>query len=259
MAKPAEHGTGSGAAPTRRRGWRRALPLILLIAGLLAFFAFGLQRYLSFDALRAHRGALLAFVAAHGVLAAAAFMAIYALAVAFSVPGGAIMTLAGGFLFGAWLGTAYVVIAATIGAVGLFLAARSAGADVLRARAGPWIERLRQGFRDNAFSYLLFLRLLPVFPFWLVNLVPAFAGMPLRSYALATLIGIVPGTLVYASLGSGLGKVFDAGEIPDLGIIFRPEILLPLAGLAVLSLAPAVYKAWRGRAALRGNAGRDDR
>ncbi len=118
----------------------------------------------------------------------------------------------------------------------------------LRRRAGPWIGRLEAGFRENALSYLLVLRLVPLFPFWLVNLVPAFLGVPLTTYALGTFVGIIPGSFVYASVGNGLGAVFDAGGTPDLTIIFEPEILLPIIGLSLLALIPVVYKKFKGKA-----------
>jgi uncharacterized membrane protein YdjX (TVP38/TMEM64 family) len=169
-------------------------------------------------------------------------MLIYAAAIALSIPGGAILTIAGGFLFGVVAATCYVVIAATFGATILFLIARTALGDTLRRKAGPAVRRMEVGFRENALNYLLFLRLIPVFPFWLVNLVPAFLGVPLTTYIVATLVGIIPGSLVYASVGNGLGAVFDAGGRPDLGIIFKPEIILPIVGLAVLAILPVAYK-----------------
>ncbi|MDQ4136229.1 MAG: VTT domain-containing protein, partial [Pseudomonadota bacterium] len=173
----------------------------------------------------------------------------YAAVVALSVPGGAVMTIAGGFLFGLWLGTACVVVGATLGAVAVFLIAKTALGEPLRARAGPWLRRMEAGFRENAFNYLLVLRLIPLFPFWLVNLVPAFLGVPLGTYVLATFLGIVPGSLVYASVGSGLGAVFDRGETPDLGIVFEPQILGPIVGLAVLALLPVIYRKYKARQA----------
>ncbi len=218
----------------------RLIPLVLLGTGLVSFFAFGLNDYISFDALRENREALSQWVSDYGFTAALLFMLAYALVVAFSLPGGAIMTIAGGFLFGL-VATIYVVIGATIGATILFVAAKTALGDALRARAGGFIKKMEQGFRENAFSYLLFLRLVPAFPFWLVNLVPAFLGVPLKTYVIATFIGIIPGSAVYTSVGNGLGAVFDAGQTPDLGIIFRPEILLPIVGLAVLALVPVIY------------------
>ena len=141
-----------------------------------------------------------------------------------------------------YLGLLYVVVGATIGATLLFLAAKTALGDALRARAGGFVKKMEDGFRKNAFNYLLFLRLVPAFPFWLVNLVPAFLGVTLRTYVVATFIGIIPGAIVYTSVGNGLGAVFDAGESPDFGIIFRPEILLPIVGLAVLALVPVLYQ-----------------
>lgn len=235
----------SGPAPPHtppRTRLRRFAPLALLAAGFALFFVFGLDEYVSFAALADNREALLAYVEGHGVLAAATYVAVYALAVAFSIPGATVLTLAGGFLFGTWLATVCVVAGATIGAIGVFLAARTAFAGTLRRRAGPWLARLEAGFAENAFSYLLVLRLVPLFPFWLVNLVPAFLGVPLGTFALATLIGIIPGSFVYASVGNGLGAVIDAGGEPDFSIIFDPEILLPLLGLALLALLPAAYR-----------------
>ena len=150
-------------------------------------------------------------------------------------------------MFGIVWASALVVSGATIGATCVFLAARTALGDVLRRKAGPWMTKLETGFQDNAFSYLLTLRLVPIAPFWLVNLVPAFFGVPLGTYVITTLVGIVPGTVVYASVGNGLGATLDAGADPDLGAIFQPAVLLPLVGLALLSLMPAVYKRIKAR------------
>jgi uncharacterized membrane protein YdjX (TVP38/TMEM64 family) len=230
---------------TERRGAGRFLPLAALAAGLVIFFALGLHRYLSFGALAENRDFLMSLVEDHPVTAPLAYISVYALAVAFSIPGAVVLTIAGGFLFGTWAGGLFVVIGATIGAVGVFLAARTAFGEGLRRRAGPWIGRLEAGFRENALSYLLVLRLVPLFPFWLVNLVPAFLGVPLTTYALGTFIGIIPGCFVYASVGNGLGAVFDAGGTPDLSIIFKPEILLPIIGLSLLALIPVVYKKFK--------------
>lgn len=221
---------------------RRFLPLGLLVLGLVLALALGLDRYLTLDALREHRSALAAFAAAHLAAALGLYALAYVLVVAFSLPGGAVMTLLGGFLFGTWIGGAVTVVSATIGAVLIFLAARTALAAPLRTRAGPWLKRLEAGFGDNAVSYLLALRLIPLFPFFVVNIAPAFLGVPLRVYAWTTLVGIVPGTFVYASVGNGLGALLDAGRTPDLGIIFSPEILGPLLGLAALSFLPMIYK-----------------
>lgn len=234
------------APEARRRGPGRFLPLLALAAGLSLFFALDLDRHVGFQTLAEHRGTLLAFARDNAALAGIGYVAAYAAAVAFSVPGAVVLTLAGGFLFGTWLATVYVVAAATAGAVAVFLAARSAFGGVLRRRAGPWLRRFEAGFRENAFSYLLALRLMPLFPFWLVNLVAAVLDVPLGTYVLGTALGIIPGSLVYASVGNGLGAVFDQGEAPDAGILLEPEVLLPLAGLALLSLLPVAWRRFGG-------------
>jgi uncharacterized membrane protein YdjX (TVP38/TMEM64 family) len=241
-----------GPEPARKPGWARFLPLALIAAGLVVLFIFG-GEYLSFDiafgALRERREALQAYVADHRVVALLAFMGLYMAVTALSVPGATILTLAGGFLFGVWLGGAATVVAATAGAVLVFLAARAAAGDFLRRKAGPGIARIEQGVRENAFSYLLSLRLLPILPFWLVNLASGFVDIPLRTYASATFLGIIPGTFIYAGVGAGLGAVFEGREKLDLGVIFKPDILLPLLALALLSLAPTIWKRVRGRKA----------
>ncbi len=231
--------------PRTRPWWRRLLPLAVLAAAAAAVFASGLHRYLSLDQLSQHYAALQAWSAAHPVSAPLTFGLVYALAVALSVPGATILTLAAGLLFGFGPGVVLVVVAATIGATIVFLVARTALGAALRERAGGWIARMEEGFREDALSYLLVLRLIPLFPFWLVNLVPAFLGVPLRTYVIATLLGILPGTAVYVSVGSGIGTVLEQGGRPDLGIIFSPQILGPLLGLAVLALLPVAYKRWR--------------
>ncbi|HEX6979857.1 MAG TPA: TVP38/TMEM64 family protein [Alphaproteobacteria bacterium] len=225
----------------------RWLPLLALALGCATFFVLGLHRYVSFDMLARHRGELAAWVAAHPLLAPLTYILVYIAIVAFSLPGGAVLTITGGFLFGTVFGAFYAVLGATVGAMVVFVAARTALGDVLRARAGGAIKQMEEGFRRNALSYLLVLRLVPVFPFFLVNLVPAFLGVPLRTFFLATFIGIIPGALVYASVGNGLGAVLEAGEAPDAGIIFRPAILLPILGLAALALVPVLYKQRRGK------------
>jgi uncharacterized membrane protein YdjX (TVP38/TMEM64 family) len=227
--------------------FHRLLPALVLAAGLVLFFALDLDRYLTFETLREHRDWLRAQVDANAVLGAATLIVVYATVIAFSLPAGAVLTIAAGFLFGTVVAAGCVVFGATLGATAVFLAARTALADVLRAKAGAGLRRMEAGFRENAWNYLLVLRLIPIFPFWLVNLVPAFLGVPLRTYVLATFIGIIPGTLVYASLGSGLGAIFEAGETPDLGIIFKTEVLLPILGLAVLAALPVVYKKIKAR------------
>lgn len=223
----------------------RLLPLVLLAAGGTVVLLLGWDDYLSLDALRDNRARLLAWHDAYPLASCVLFMAVYAAVVALSVPGAAWLTVAGGFVYGAITATVLVVVAASAGAAVIFLAARHAFAEQLRARAGPAIRRMETGFRDNALSYMLFLRLIPVFPFWLVNLVPAFLGVPLRTYLLGTVFGIVPGTVVYSLVGSGLGAVLDAGGEPEMTIIFSPHVLAPLVGLALLALLPVGYKRFR--------------
>ncbi|MBT6094073.1 MAG: TVP38/TMEM64 family protein [Rhodospirillaceae bacterium] len=223
----------------------RLIPLFLLVAGIVAFFVFGGADFLSFDALSKHRTELLQWTEANQALAVVIFIAAYTTVVALSLPGATWMTLGGGFLFGLVGGTIMVVSAATLGAIAIFLIARYALADYFHAKMGASIRKMEAGFQANAMSYLLFLRLVPVFPFWLVNLVPAFLGVPLRTYAIGTFIGILPGSAVYVSVGNGLGAVFDAGGTPDMGIIFKPEILGPIIALALLSLVPIMHKKFK--------------
>ena len=227
----------------------KLIPVVILIAGLVASFAFDLDRYLSLSALKENREALTGWVADTGLVAWLAYAGVYALVTAFSIPGGAVMTIASGFLFGPWLGGTLTVIGATIGATAIFLAARCALADFLRAKAGGAIRKMEDGFKENALSYLLFLRLIPVFPFWLVNLVPAFLSVPVGIYIFGTAVGIIPGTFVYALFGDGVGALLEAGQDVNLGIIFEPRFLLPIAGLAALVLLPVLYKKFKGRSA----------
>ncbi len=237
-------------------GWatkaRRFAPLGLIGAAIAAAFALGVDEYLSFEVLRDNRAFLAAFVHDNALLAAAVFIAGYAAATALSLPGGAILSIAAGFLFGTLFGTLWVVIAATLGAVGIFLAARTALGDVLKAKAGPWLKKMEQGFNENALSYLLVLRLVPLFPFFVVNLVPAFLGVPLRTYALGTVLGIIPGTFVFVSVGAGLGSVFDRGGAFSPASALTPEVITALVGLSVLSLVPAAYKKLKSRPAPAG-------
>jgi uncharacterized membrane protein YdjX (TVP38/TMEM64 family) len=175
-------------------------------------------------------------------LAALAYLLLYVLTVTLSIPGATVLTIAGGFLFGLAWATALTVVGATIGATALFLLAKSTVGDALRARAGPWLKKMEAGFAEGALSYLLVLRLVPLFPFFVVNLVPAFLGVPLGTYVLATFFGIIPGTFVYASVGAGLGSVFEAGGDFSPADALTPEVIIALIGLAVLALVPVAYR-----------------
>lgn len=221
---------------------RRWLPLILLIGLLVIFFSLRMDKYLTFPALRDHRASLIALTKTHYYIASLLFIACYTLAVAVSIPGAVFLTLAGGFLFGVVWGTLLVIFSATLGATLLFFAVRSALGKSLAKRASGWVKSMRKGFQHNAFFYLLTLRLIPIFPFWVVNIVPALLDVSAKIFIIATFIGIIPGTTIYAMVGNGLSQVFAANQTPNLGIIFEPKVLGPLLALAALSLIPVLYQ-----------------
>jgi uncharacterized membrane protein YdjX (TVP38/TMEM64 family) len=225
---------------------KRFAPLLLILAALAIAYALGLQRQLSWAALAAHQAALRTWVHADPLATAAGYLAVYALAVAISFPGAIWITVTGGLLFGTALGAALAVCGATIGAVLLFLAARSALGPLLARRAGRLLDRVQPGLRRYGFSYVLALRLIPVVPFWLINFAAALSGVRLDHFAVATFVGIIPATIVFASIGAGIGGVLAAGRTPDLSIILSAPVLLPLLGLAVLSLLPVAWRHWRG-------------
>ena len=247
MSDHEEAGDGEGRAPFP---WRRLIILgVVLFAGGLAFRAFHLHQLVNCESLRAHREMLLDYVSVHQLLAIIIFMTIYTAAIAVSLPVGSLLSIGGGFLFGAILGTGMVVIAATLGATLVFLIAKTILGDLLRPRAGPRLDKMAKGFEENAFSYLLVLRLVPLFPFWLVNVAPAFLGIGLMSYVSATLLGIIPGTFVFVSVGAGLGSIFDGGGECTVSGALTPQVIIALVGLALLALIPVAYKkfkAWRG-------------
>ena len=226
---------------------RRLWPLLVLLAGLIAFLAFGGDEYLSLDSLRLYRADLAAYVAEHTVVTALCFVVAYAVMVAFSLPGALLMTVTCGFFFGSVVATGLVVVGATVGATVVFLIAKTALGDPLRARTGPALLKMEAGFQKNAFNYLLILRLIPLFPFFLVNLVPAFLGVKLRDYVLATFIGIIPGTFVFAQVGTGLDSILESGEDLSVSVLLSNDVLAALIGLAVLAALPLLYKFIRAR------------
>jgi len=233
------------ANQTNKTLWKRLWPLFLVGLTLAGVFIFDLDDYLGFEMLKNNRTAALDWYAQNRVLAAVYFVALYALVVALSVPGAVWLSLAAGLLMGTVAATILVVFAATLGALGIFLIARYALADFFHEKMGAAGRKMEAGFQENAMSYLLVLRLVPLFPFWLVNLVPALLGVPARTFVIGTFFGIIPGTAVFCSIGNGLGAVIDRGEMPDLNTVFQPEIIGPLLALAVLSLIPVVYKKMR--------------
>ena len=223
--------------------WPKALLALLFAAALVAFYALGGRRYLDLDSLKASRDALLAFAARHYAAALAIAFVAYVGAVALSLPVATLLSLAVGFVFGRWLGTALIVVGATAGATIAFLAARYVFADWARRRLGERGRRINAGFTSHAFSWLLFLRLVPLFPFFLVNLAAAFTSVGVRTYALATLVGIVPGAFVYANLGEAL-----AGIEATRGLI-DGRTLFALTLLGMLALTPIAVRKWKARAA----------
>lgn len=225
---------------------RRAAPLAALAAGAVAVALLFGDR-ISFDALAENRDALAAWRDANLPLAAATFAAAYAVAVALSAPGAVWFTITGGFLFGTALGAGLSVAGATAGAVVIFLAARSALGEPLRARAGPWMQRARAAFQRDEVSFMLAMRLTPVIPFFAVNVVPALLGVSPRTYVWTTLLGVIPGAVVFASIGAGLDALIARGERPHLGVILSWPVLGPLLGLAALALAPVLWRRLRGR------------
>ncbi|MDJ0822964.1 MAG: TVP38/TMEM64 family protein [Paracoccaceae bacterium] len=234
------------------QGLKRHLPLLtILVVGVIGFFT--LRDYLTFDTLRDNREALLAYRDSHYLWMVGAFMLAYVVIVAFSLPGATIATLTGGFLFATFPGALFNITAATIGATIIFLAARWGLGERLAAKmesSDGAVKKIKDGIDENQWSMLFLIRLVPAVPFFVANLVPAFVGVPLWRFVVTTFLGIIPGGVVYTSVGAGLGEVFERGETPNLGIIFEPHILLPILGLCVLAALPIVLKAVRGKKGL---------
>ena len=236
-------------SPETKSGLARILPLLVILT-VAVIGAFTLKDYLSFDALRDNREALIAFRDSNYLIAAIGFLAVYVAIVGFSLPGATIATLTGGFLFGTAFGTLFNVTGATLGATLIFLAARYGFGEKLGAKlesSEGAVKKIKDGIDENQWSMLFIIRLVPAVPFFIANLIPAFLEVPLHRYVISTFLGIIPGTLVFTSVGAGLGEVFAAGETPNLGIIFEPHILLPILGLSALSLLPILVKAVTGK------------
>jgi uncharacterized membrane protein YdjX (TVP38/TMEM64 family) len=242
--RPADEG---GLEESAGRRWRRYWPLTGLVVASVLAFAFDLHQLVSFETLQQHDRALREAVGARPLAMALGYVAAYALVVATGLPVTIVMTVAGGYFFGIWIGGGLAVTGATLGAVGVFLVAGTSFGRRLGAGSSPLLARMRAGFQDNAWSYLFILRLLPLLPFMVVNVVPALLGVRLRVFAPATFFGMLPGSFVYASVGNGLGAIMARGDRPDLDLILQPEILVPLLGLAILALLPVAYKTWKGR------------
>lgn len=235
-----------------QKGLRSKLPLLAIIAAAVVGY-FTLGDYLSFQTLADNREALLAFRDANYVLTAGLFVLAYALIVAFSLPGATIATLTGGFLFATFPGALFNVLGATVGAIAIFQAARMGFGEKLGARlesSQGMVKKIKDGLDENQWSMLFLLRLVPAVPFFMANLIPSFLEVPLHRFAISTFLGIIPGAVVYTSVGAGLGEVFERGETPNLGIIFEPHVILPILGLCVLAALPILIKAVRGKKGL---------
>lgn len=258
------------AAPAAERlSVKRLLPLIVLLAVPVLAYVTGAYKLFSFEVLAQYYATLKAWIGAHYLLALLAYVVFYAAATALSLPAGLVITVAGGLFFGWAVGGPATVVGATIGATILFAVAKTSLGAGLVKQAGPWLEKLSEGFKRDAFNYLLFLRLVPAFPFVVVNLVPAILGMPLWPYVTATFIGIIPGTLTFSYLGAGLESVIQAATASyqaclagkaateaaachlsvDATKLVTPQILIALCALAAVSLLPILIKRFSGRAA----------
>lgn len=240
-------------SPKKRMSLGKLLPFAAIIAGAVAGTVF-LGDALSFEALGENREALNAWRDGNYTVAIASYIAVYAIFVAFSLPGASFLTLGGGLIFGLLAGTVATVTGATIGAAGIFLAAKTGFGDTLKAKLDGMsgdglMNRMRKGIEEDMVNYLLIMRLVPAIPFFVANLAPSFFGVPLRTYVWTTFVGIIPGTAIYTWIGVGLGDVFASGETPDLSVVTSPSVLGPLLGLAALAALPVVIKSIKGRKA----------
>ena len=220
----------------------KLLILALFLGGIIVFFALDGQRYLNLETLKANRDALIQYADQHYLSAFVIGFLIYTISTALSLPGGLILSLAVGLVFGRWAGTVLIVFAATLGATLVFLAARYLFADIARKKMGGLAQKINEGFTQDAFNYLLFLRLVPLFPFWLVNLAPAFTNVSLKTYVIATAIGILPGTFVFANLGQSLGRISSTKDL------LTPPIIGAFVLLGVFALIPVLYKKFKAKA-----------
>lgn len=226
---------------------KRFLPIIAIGVGMVLAYFLGLYDAISFDMIREKHKELQAFVESKPVIAPILFMIVYTVSTAFSIPGGIFLTLLGGYLFPLPWSFFYVLIAATCGACIVFLAAKTAIGDYFRNKAGPFLQKMEAGFRENAVSYLFFLRLAPIFPFWLVNVAPAFFGIPLRTYAWTTFLGIAPGTFVFCQAGAGIESVLNTEGEFSINSFFTTKIKVALILLALFALIPPVIKKIRSK------------
>jgi uncharacterized membrane protein YdjX (TVP38/TMEM64 family) len=254
----------SQAKPTSASGGiKRWLPLMVIGAAMALVFAMGWHRELTFENLALRRGELGSFVQSNLLLALLIFMSVYVVVVALSLPGAGVLTITGGLLFGVGIAAPATVVAATIGAVIIFLVAKTSLGAALAGKAGPWLDRFREGFEKEGLSYMLFLRLVP-FPFFIINLVPAVLGVPLRTFAIGTFFGIIPATFAFSYLGDTLDRIITEARAAheaclakggaaackltvELGQLPIKQILVALTLIGLVSLIPPMLKRWRAR------------
>ncbi len=217
-------------------------PLVLLLILMALAYFFDLPNYLSFETLKAHRQKITQFVEAHWLITPFLFIAIYIVVTALSLPVGIFLSLLGGFLFKQPFSTLYVVIGATLGACLIFLIAKTSVGNFLREKAGKRLKKMEKEFQENGVSYLLFLRFVPLFPFWLVNIAPAFFGISLITFAWTTFVGITPGAFVFTQAGTGLGAILDVGKEFSLEAVFNWQIRIALLALGIFALIPVIVK-----------------
>lgn len=259
--------TPASSSTAPRSVFARWLPLLVLAATMVLVFSMGWHKFISFETIGHNYDAMKTFIADNLVTAIGIYMLAYIAVVALSLPGGLVMTLTGGLLFGWEIGAPATIVAATIGATIVFLIAKSSLGETLASKAGPWLSKLRTGFQENALSYLLFLRLVPAFPFVVVNLAPALLGVPLSTYVVGTFFGIAPGTLAFSFAGAGLGSVVEAQNAAhadclarqaadaslacpytiDTSALVTRELLIAFALLGIVALIPVALKSWRAK------------
>lgn len=222
---------------------KRYVPLGLLLCLMLGAYLSGAYHYFSFEMLKMKHHLFKEYVNQHPLTAPLLFIGIYIFSTALSIPGGLFLSLLGGFLFPQPWSTLLVVFGATIGALLLFLAAKTALGDLLKKKAGPFLLKMEKGFNENATNYMLFLRFVPLFPFWLVNLAPAFLGVPLWTYTWTTFLGIIPGAFVFTQAGRGLATILEQAMF-SVSAIFNFQLKIALVCLGVFALSPILIKKW---------------
>ncbi|MFV0369581.1 MAG: TVP38/TMEM64 family protein [Hyphomicrobiaceae bacterium] len=260
----AEQRSGQSATPGAVKRWA---PLAVLAVLMALAFTMGWHEHLSFKTIGLNYEALTSYIENNLIVAVLCYLALYVVVVALSLPGGLVMTLSGGLLFGWFITAVATVIGATIGATIVFLIAKSSFGEAMAAKAGPWLGKLRAGFQENALSYLLFLRLVPAFPFFVVNLAPALLGVSLKTYVVGTFFGIIPGTTAFSVLGAGLGSAVESQNAIynaclaehasnaekictysiDTKALVTPELMAAFVLLGVVALIPVALKTWSKR------------